>query len=106
MPTAVGPGIAVLDAVTVLWEVSDLSLFPGNAKPVVGPEVVALLGSEKSLVLGPGDMTSAVGRIGSTATRSMPATSSRNKGRRMRGQRVLIMGVLGLVPLIVHGLFQ
>jgi hypothetical protein len=42
-PAAVGSGLAVLDAVTVAWERSDLKLFSGDARPVVGEEVLGLL---------------------------------------------------------------
>ena len=94
-----GPGIAVLDAVTAVWQVSDLSLFAVNAKPVVGTEVVALLGSDRSLVL----------ELGHTmaANSAAPTTSSKAKNEvgRLRVQSVLMMGVLGLASLIVHGTF-
>ena len=58
-----GPGIAVLDAVTAVWQVSDLLLFAGYGKPVVGTEVVAFLGSDRSLVLGLGQTTTAMSAV-------------------------------------------
>ena len=72
-----GPGIAVLDAVTTVWQVSNLSLFARNAKPVVGMEVVAFLGSDWSLVLELGQTT--------TAMSAVLTTSSRNEVGRLRG---------------------
>ncbi|KAG9228910.1 hypothetical protein BJ875DRAFT_476279 [Amylocarpus encephaloides] len=91
-PVAVGPGIAVLDAVTVAWEVGDLPLFPSNARPVVGTEVLADLGeAESSLVVTTTEAAATAGAV---------PTSSRSEGCSPRVRRhAVAMGILYLILL-------
>ncbi|PVH81911.1 hypothetical protein DL98DRAFT_653574 [Cadophora sp. DSE1049] len=93
-PAAVGSGLAVLDAVTVVWERSDLKLFSGDARSVVGEEVLGLLtGEERSLAIAVGEVTSSVDGSGGAVETSkiVPSPTSKSEEGRLRGGRWLLV---------------